>query len=361
VFVINCGQKLNLKMPSVLCDKQYGFSSNAFDVNMRIKKDTLSNWFVRQQIKKSMLQEEMRILYVAMTRAKCHLYLTGCIKQNSDYGEKDGEECQSYFDWILGALSQGYSCECQINHSYEWQKDQSEIQAERIPLRLCECDHNRVQQVKNQLLQKYPYQFATMLELKAVSSKLHDYQQPQGDESVCLPKLVAPDVDCDGLQQNEVGTGYHAVFEHLDFNDKSVEQIEKVLSKLVEKGIISEQVAGVIDKKLVLNTLNLPLFNDLKGKKIYRELPFMLKTSYKNLFGGEVDENMFLQGVIDMLVVGDNEAMVVDYKYTKRPQYIKQNYQKQLDSYAQAVKQILKIENVKKYVLSLADGQIVEL
>ena len=59
--------------------------------------------------------------------------------------------------------------------------------------------------------------------------------------------------------------------------------------------------------------------------------------------------------------VGDNEAVVVDYKYTKHPQYIKQNYQKQLDSYAQAVKQILKIDNVKKYILSLADGQIVEV
>ena len=361
VFVINCGQKLNLKMPSVLCDKQYGFSSNAFDVNLRIKKDTLSNWFVRQQIKKSMLQEEMRILYVAMTRAKCHLYLTGCIKQNSDYGEKEGEECQSYFDWILGALSQGYSCECQINHSFEWQKDQSETKNERKPLCLPQCDQNRVQQVKTQLLQKYPYQFATSLELKAVSSKLHDYQKPQGDEDVCLPKIVAPEVDSEGLQQNEIGTGYHAVFEHLDFCNKTIEHIAEVVSMLVQKNVITQQVADAIDKNVVLKAMNSPLFAMLEGKKIYRELPFMLKTSYQNLFGGEVDENMFLQGVIDMLAVGKDEAIVVDYKYTKRPQYIKQNYQKQLDSYAQAVKQILKIDNVKKYVLSLADGQIVEL
>ena len=130
---------------------------------------------------------------------------------------------------------------------------------------------------------------------------------------------------------------------------------------LVQKGVVTQQVADAIDKNVVLKAMNSPLFDQLEGKKIYRELPFMLKTSYQNLFGGDVDENMFLQGVIDMLAVGDNEAVVVDYKYTKHPQYIKQNYQKQLDSYAQAVKQILKIDNVKKYVLSLADGQIVEL
>ena len=174
-----------------------------------------------------------------------------------------------------------------------------------------------------------------------------------------LPKVL-PD-EHQGLEQNEIGTGYHAVFEHLDFGNKTEQHVQQVVDMLVEQGVISRQVADVIDKNLVLRALCSPLFDGIQNKKVYRELPFMLKTSYQNLFGGDADENMFLQGVIDMLILDGNKATVVDYKYTKRPQYIKQNYQKQLDSYAQAVKQILKIDDVKKYVLSLYDGQLIEL
>lgn len=359
VFVVNCGQKFNLLSDAIVCDKKHGFSSESFDVNTHIKTDTLSNFMLKKSARIAMAEEEMRILYVAMTRAKSHLFITGCIKTADD--EKDGESGLRYSDWILSAI-QGtdyFTNNCNFYHEWEF-GEQGETHGRQKP-DLQTFSQQQVDEIRQSLLQKYPYQFATTLELKAVSSKLHDYQKPQGEEDSYLPKVVAPEVDAEGLQQHEIGTGYHAVFEHLDFNDKTVEQIKNVLAMLLQKGVVTQQVADAIDKNVVLKAMNSPLFDQLEGKKIYRELPFMLKTSYQNLFGGDVDENMFLQGVIDMLAVGDNEAVVVDYKYTKHPQYIKQNYQKQLDSYAQAVKQILKIDNVKKYVLSLADGQIVEL
>ena len=361
VFIINCGQKFNTRMDAVVCDKKYGFSSDAFDVNTRIKSDTLSNWFVKNNAKRAMNEEEMRILYVAMTRAKSHLYMTGCIGQEDN--DKDNEDGCRYFDWLHYALTQNPSLrnKYQFNLHNDWQSKASDGNSNRRQVVFSPYNEQQVEVVKNQLQQTYPYQFATTLELKAVSSKLHDYQQPQGDEDVCLPKVVANEVDAGGLQQNEIGTGYHAVFEHLDFGNKTEQHVQQVVDMLVEKDVISRQVADVIDKNLVLKALCSPLFDGIQSKKVYRELPFMLKTSYQNLFGGDVDENMFLQGVIDMFIVDGNKATVVDYKYTKHPQYIKQNYQKQLDSYAQAVKQILKIDDVKKYVLSLYDGQLIEL
>lgn len=361
VFVINCGQKFNTTMDAVVCDKKHGFSSNAFDVNTRIKSDTLSNWFVKNNARRAMYEEEMRILYVAMTRAKSHLYITGCIGQEDN--DKDNEDGCRYIDWILSALQENPSLgdKYKLNMHSDRKDDEKQCDLNRRQVVFSPYNEQQVDVVKNQLQQTYQYQFATTLELKAVSSKLHDYQQPQGDEEVCLPKVLANEVDADGLQQNEIGTGYHAVFEHLDFGNKTEQHVQQVVDMLVEKGVISRQVADVIDKNLVLRALCSPLFDGIQNKKVYRELPFMLKTSYQNLFGGDADENMFLQGVIDMLILDENKATVVDYKYTKRPQYIKQNYQKQLDSYAQAVKQILKIDDVKKYVLSLYDGQLIEL
>lgn len=359
VFVINCGQKFNLTSDAIICDKKHGFATDSFEAESRIKIDTLSSHIIRSKARHAMCEEEMRVLYVAMTRAKSHLFLTGCAKKVCD--EKSDEKGMSYFDWIFASVANSDYHKNNCSFYSDWIADgQDKKESRKLP-EIKQADSNRTEQIKMQLLQKYPYQFATTLELKAVSSKLHDYQKPQDDEDVYVSKVVANDVDADGLQQSEIGTGYHAVFEHLDFKNKTVEHIASVLKMLVEKGIVTNQVAQAVDKNVVLKAMNSPLFDQLDGKKIYRELPFMLKTSYQNLFGGDVDEDMFLQGVIDLLAVGDGEAVVVDYKYTKRPQYIKQNYQKQLDSYAQAVKQILKIDNVKKYVLSLADGQIVEL
>ena len=349
VFVINCGQKFTLDTDAVVCHKKEGFASHAFDEQNRSKTNTLSNKVITDCSRLGMVEEEMRILYVAMTRAKSHLFLTGCVQK--DKKMPDGKNGQNYFDWILGVLDENPFFKDSPDYNlYSDMQSQEQEQKQRQEVVFAPCDKKSAQQISNQLLQTYPYQFATTLELKAVSSKLHDYQSPQGDEDRVFEKVIAKEVENNGLQQNEVGTGYHALFEHLDFADKSEANVEKTLADLVQKEIISQQIAGVIDKNLVLKALESPVFDGIENKKVYRELPFMLKTSYSNLFGGDVDEKIFLQGVIDMLIVNGDVATVVDYKYTSKPQYIKQNYQKQLDSYAQAVKQILKIENVKKYV-----------
>ena len=345
----------------VVCDKKHGFACGAYDVKTRSKSDTLSHWMIKEGAKISMAEEEMRILYVAMTRAKSHLFLTGCIEK--DKRAVAGQDGKSYFDWVLGTLDKNpfFKDRPDYNVYSNLQASEAKEQKARKQVAFLPCDKQKTEQIASQLLQSYPHQFATTLELKAVSSKLHDFQKPQGDEEVYLPKIIAKEVDADGLQQNEIGTGYHLLFEHIDFADKTKEGVAKTLEELVQKEVVSRQVADAIDVNIVVRALSSAVFEDIQNKKVYRELPFMLKTNYQNLFGGDVDEGIFLQGVIDMLIVDGNEAMVVDYKYTNRPQYIKQNYQKQLDSYAQAVSQILKIDKVKKYVLSLRDGALIEL
>ena len=101
---------------------------------------------------------------------------------------------------------------------------------------------------------------------------------------------------------------------------------------------------------------------DISKKTVYRELPFMLKTAYNNLFDDrKVDENIFLQGVIDLLILDGDKAVIVDYKYSRNSDYLKNKYGKQLNSYAQAVREILRVENVEKYILSIADGKLIKM
>jgi len=374
VFLIGCGQDFKNDVPDVICDKKKGFATFAFDTKNKAKYHTLSRKIIEDKVKLSMKEEEMRILYVALTRAKNYLFLVGCVDQKQAEQNKMHEEGKNYFDWILGILDKhpfdksGLSVcvydEKQLttkqNEHEQLQESDNLLQEQKTKIRLDSIEDSVTAQMRDRVMGEYAYKFATEIELKAVSSKLGSFQKPQGDEIDFLPKVLS--VEDEGeLQQNQVGTGYHLVFEHIDFSNKSQQHINDVVKKLVEEGKLDDKVAKAIDIGVVLRAMQSPVFDDIQNKKIYRELPFMLKTSYKNLFGGEYDENMFLQGTMDLLIIDQNQAVVVDYKFTKNPQYIKQNYQKQLDSYAQAVRQILKIDDVKKYVLSLADGMLIEL
>jgi ATP-dependent helicase/nuclease subunit A len=69
-----------------------------------------------------------------------------------------------------------------------------------------------------------------------------------------------------------------------------------------------------------------------------------------------------VQGIIDLLAVDGNNAVIIDYKYSsKNKEELKNTYKKQLDLYAIAVKRALKLDVCKKAVLSLKTGEIVEI
>ena len=135
-----------------------------------------------------------------------------------------------------------------------------------------------------------------------------------------------------------------------------------MIDRLAAEGEIAPETAASLSPEFVLKVISLPVFDGLENKKVYRELPFMLKTKYSNLFDDKnVDENIFLQGVIDMLIVDGDTAAVVDYKYSRNGKYLIERYDKQLESYAEAVRQILKIDKVDKYIVSVADGSVIKM
>ena len=157
VFVINCGQAFRIDTDAVLCDKKHGFSSGAFDVKTRTKKDTVSNFLLQQSAKIDKVEEEMRLLYVAMTRATSHLYLTGCINNADD--EKESEKGMKYFDWILSCIANSEYAEnnC-VFHDASSVGDQGNAQSRQSPdfSKYNNLDVQRmVQQIKTQLMQKY--------------------------------------------------------------------------------------------------------------------------------------------------------------------------------------------------------------
>ena len=189
---------------------------------------------------------------------------------------------------------------------------------------------------------------------KIVSSAL-DKQYFDDEESHTAPVLVQDD-------KNKIGTAYHAVYQFVDYN-ADVEQIKGTIKQLVESGKLEEQYANQLDVNLIYQTLQNPQLKAiLAGGKVYHEIPFMLYAPYDQLAKDKrFSDNVMLQGVIDLLVIGKGKATVVDFKFTSRSDKVADRYPYQLNSYKLAVKHICGIDNVDAFVLSIADNKLIQM
>jgi ATP-dependent exoDNAse (exonuclease V) beta subunit len=208
--------------------------------------------------------------------------------------------------------------------------------------------------VMQKLSYVYPFASQTQMPSKIVSSAL-DKQYFDDDQSETAPVIVQDD-------KNKVGTAYHTVYQFVPY-DADVKGITNTIQSLVAEGKIDEQYACQLDVNLIYNTLQNPQLKDiLNGGKVYHEIPFMLYAPYDQLAKDKrFSDNVMLQGVIDLLVIGDNKATVVDFKFTSRSDKVAERYPYQLNSYKLAVKQICGIECVDAYVLSIADNKLIKM
>lgn len=119
VFVAGMGKQFNLMdcNRSVIVDMDYGIGAEYMDLEWRVKQPTLLHCFMKRHVRQSILTEETRILYVALTRAKEKLYLTGTVdrleKKMADWMQKGKMmnrmtllSARTYLDWIMPALSE---------------------------------------------------------------------------------------------------------------------------------------------------------------------------------------------------------------------------------------------------------------
>ena len=210
--------------------------------------------------------------------------------------------------------------------------------------------------VDKQLNYVYEYLHETQMPSKIVSSALDK-------EYIDLTEEPQPEFTLNAdSDRNFVGTAYHKLYQYLPF-DATVEQIEETVAELVASGKIEQRFAEQIDVKLVYDTLHNPeLLALIDGGKVYHEIPFMLYAPYSDLDKDKTfRDEVMLQGVIDLLVIKENSAVVLDFKYTSRSALVEKRYKLQLNSYKLAVERIMGIHDVETYVLSIADNKLIKM
>lgn len=364
VFLAGLGKQFN-KMDirsSMLMHKDLGFGPKFVDLETRTYRDTLGKVAMKEVIEGENLSEEMRILYVALTRAEDKLVLfasvPGIEKQLEKWGKSKGSyalrSAQSPMDWIGPLLMkhQGVSLlreagNCELPRE-EMIPDDSPWKIRFVDRKGFSEDLREVREKKQQDRQRfkeaeilndeghsphrdkihqrldwvYPYKESQTIPSKLTVTDLKSFR----DESMERVKYKAPTLrdrprfleERKALEGKELGTILHFFMQHLDFSEaENLGDLEKQRDRMVRRELLREEEAQTLELPKVQRFLDSPLGLRMKrAKKIYREEPFNLRKKAgdlsRNLKGCE--DEVLVQGMIDCYFQEDGQWVLVDYK-----------------------------------------------
>ncbi len=328
----------------ILLSRDYGFAVKNYDDQQRLKKDT----FLRRVIKNAMAQErvkeEMRLFYVATTRATYSLHLTVCAKD--DIRGVEPSEATCFANFIPNYLPI-------IEHDKE-QTERSVRSAQTRKVYLINPDKIQVDKMKTDYAFSYLYSEDTSLPLKAsVTATLKDYE----DEQVYHTRVITDD---DDKTDKEKGVIAHKIFELYDFDSEL--GLNEQANLMVERGDITFEQLQNVNLERLISVLNGGAFDNVNGKTLMRECEFLVNIEADKILQTQSKEWVLLQGVIDLLVIDGDEAQIIDYKYsTLNREGVIKRYKKQLDLYAYAVEKSLNKRVSNKIVINVYTGETVKV
>ena len=321
-------------------NQELGLGLKTYNFENRTVTPSVVNHSLSVAAKYEQVKEEINILYVALTRARYRLYLTCAFDTNKIKTAKalfDIKNSQSQLN-LIDALNFGAAPE------YDFFIHNDIIESElKIKQR-----EEKVFDLKKVIFSKYRFENNLDTPFKITvtdANKLNnDFENEEYEFTI---KLF--DDNSDFIN---TGTLYHKIFENLDFTKNPEEEIERLKTlKLIDQKT---------DLQIVRNFLNLEVFKNLNGGKVYREQPFILNVPY-NKIDGKSAEFVLLQGKIDLMIVKENKVTIIDYKLSglNKNSLIKK-YRKQLLIYARAAKQILNLDT-EQYIYSVFKNELIKV
>ena len=424
VFVAGISKLFNTQdiKGSIVIHPELGVGIDAIDLSLRTKTPTLLKKVIQKNISLENTAEELRVLYVAMTRAKEKLILTGSVKslekllpkygklsrrkeRTLPYGDLTKASC--YLDWIMPALYRN-QCFAPVLENYQltvpftnplfkcdvpvvvkdmglWDLDIftiGDLEKEKIAKHILErWDTEEVyhegmkEQIEEQFAYQYPYKSEQIVKQKLSVSELkkraYEETSPEDlfhEEEVIplLPKFLQEKVEYTGAYR---GTAYHRVLELLDFADTyTAERLQNAIDAFVEKGLMDEEMASCICFNDILKFLESPIGKRLQkatvNKQFHAEQPFVLGLDAGEVYGEKIsDEVVLVQGIIDVYFEEDGELVVLDYKTDKvfRAQELVDKYRAQLDYYGKALERLTGKSVKEKIIYSFALQKEIEV
>ena len=354
---------------------ELGFGPQVVDIDRRISYPSIAREALKYKINLENISEEMRILYVALTRAKEKLILTGSVKDiagtlykwgknldgNNPLSQYDVLKAKNYLDWIMPSvlkhkdfkeIRNAYNIDVlsQSNHDSKWSLDiwskddviveekEEETNVESLlkEMKQKHVDVDYSSTISEKLNYTYPYKESVKVEASISVSEIkkiqntyeEDYSKPLYEEKVILkrPLFIQESESKNKINSLERGTIVHLVMEVLDLNRiNTIDEIKIQIKDLIKREIISEK------QSLVINPFKIyKFFKSNIGKRalashfIKREQSIYCQIKMNDIYLNNEDiqnnratyeeESLMLRGIIDLYFEEDGEIVIVDYK-----------------------------------------------
>ncbi len=411
VLLCGLGKKFNMMDVSknILKHKTYGLAPKYINPKLRIYKETLPRIALKNVAKIETLSEEMRILYVALTRAVDKLILCGTVKGADKRAKKwkrgtshyNLYSSNSYLDWICNSLYNHKDAHvlrelvgddnCDIktdNFNSSWHinilslsdinynvKDinfDKELKISEIKSFANQNYGEKVQEIDRRLSFEYKYKKSVNVPTKlSVTDMKNLNNDTKNIENVKynIPKLsdipIFKEKNIE-FTKAEIGTITHYVMQHLNISAKlNIDEITNQVNKMVDDKLLSSEEASVVNIKQILDFFESDIGKRmLKSETIKREIPFVIKKRANDVIKAlNEDDNILIQGIIDCYFYENDDIVLIDYKtdtvhdnkdFKKSLEIIKSRYSTQILAYKEALETLTK-KRVKESYLYLFD------
>ncbi len=366
VFLVGCGKSFsNITFrEEILKDKDYGLGINTYDLENFKKSSNLARNAIILNLKKQEKAEELRLLYVALTRAKNHLFVLGHANLSNIEKistSKDAESVSNYIPWIVSGLTDlGFSniknnkgfidkhSDFEVNINIYNDEDFILSKEKDIKLNLIKDDYNKIKLIN---LFNYKFEKNNYLALKnTVSSMLQEHSEENVSINTQPRKLQVYESKKEDIDASRLGTIYHNIMQKIDFfKDLNKEDILKILAgmKIDEKYKKFVSIDKILTCAEKIKTFNI--------KDIKKEQPFLSYLPYNFIFKDSViNEKILIQGVADLIIQTDKGMILIDYKTTKalKPDHLVDKYAVQLNLYRVCLEKALDISISNTYIYS---------
>lgn len=363
---------------NILYHHKLGYGPQLVDYERRISFPSIAKEALKSKINIENLSEEMRVLYVAFTRPKEKLIITGSTKDIETSINKwssgiDGSNVVSqyevlkgknFLDWIMPSVLKHKDLEnirqaVDINidhiedHNSKWsaklwykedvilenKEEEDELSIEDIleKIDVDKPDSEYYETIKNKLDYRYPFEVSatkaasiSVTEIKKIQNNYEEeYTKEIFTQQINLkkPMFMQQTEEKEKISSSERGTIVHLVMEVLDFNRvNTVEEIKVQIKEFISKGILTEKQSSVVNPYKIYKFFKSDIgYRMLNSKFVKREQAIYSKIKMKDVYIYEDlikqddssvydEESLMLRGIIDVYFEEDDEIVLVDYK-----------------------------------------------
>lgn len=400
VFLCGLSRTFNMTdiQKQVLCHKELGLGLSHTNTAQRVRFPTIAKRAISAKISAETISEELRVLYVAMTRARDRLIMTYAASKLEDrlkeivyrLDHSNRDLLTAYVNcpgsWILMTALQ--RTEAGELFQLSDKPDCTRVRDDPWSIHVVEAGELITEAVSNDLTTEplsseivdkmrfglafqYPHQQATVIPSKLTATQLKGRVKDQEaaefthDAQRRSLNFRSPVSNKSVHKGTEYGNAFHSVMQYLDFSRCSdIEDIRSDIKRIVASGFLTTEQAEVVDLEKIFRFFQTELGARIRNSaEVLREFKFSILEDASNYYSGVDNDAILLQGVIDCALIEDDGITILDFKTdfiadSNLDEKVKL-YRPQVSTYAKALSRIYEKPVLASYIYFFSSEQLI--